>query len=155
MLGEILRRRCAWSRERNGPAIVAQALNYPCPTDELSAPSYAHNAESAGVTTRMMSFFWDQYLGDRRISTNAYATPLKSSDFRDLPPAHVHIAEFDPLADDGRHYAQALRDAGTEVELRCAERMIHGFIRARFCGPASVAEYQAVCDFLHRHLFRP
>jgi acetyl esterase len=95
---------------------------------------------------------WDAYLGPRRPTRNPYAAPLKAEDLSNLPPAHVHFAEIDSLADDSRAYAQRLRAAGNVVVLRCAERMIHGFLRARFTGPAAAAEFAAPCEFL-RHAF--
>ena len=55
------------------------------------------------------------------------ATPLVAADLSGLPPALVHVAEIDPLADDGRRYAERLRAAGVDATLRVAERMIHGF----------------------------
>ena len=72
--------------------------------------------------------------------------------FSNLPPAHIHYAEYDPLADDGPGYAERLRAAGNHVELRCAERMIHGFMRARFSGPDAAAEFAKPCDFIRRVL---
>jgi acetyl esterase len=79
--------------------------------------------------------------------------PLKAKNLSNLPPAHVHIAEVDCLADDGRLYTQMLKKAGTPVVFREAKRMIHGFTRARFSGPAAAAEFQAPCDFLKTLLF--
>ena len=36
-------------------------------------------------------------------------------------------AEFEPLRDDGRAYADRLREAGVPVKYRCYYGMIHGF----------------------------
>lgn len=77
----------------------------------------------------------------KRPTDAPYAALLRTLDVSDLPPAHIHYAEYDPLADDGPAYAERLRAAGNEVELRCAERMIHGFMRARFSGPDAAAEF--------------
>ena len=86
------------------------------------------------------------------LSFSAGAAPLRTPDVSDLPPAHIHYAEYDPLADDGPAYAERLRAAGNEVELRCAERMIHGFMRARFSGPDAAAEFDRPCGFIRRVL---
>ena len=139
---------CLMAKDRGGPAIAGQVLVYPCLTDDLSAPSYVANADSIGLTTQAMDFYWGQYLGDRSPTSDPYAAPLKATDLSGLPPAFVHIASLDPLADDGRQYVEKLNAAGVTAELRTAERMIHGFLRARFEGPDSAAEYQAPCDFL-------
>ncbi|HEX2825731.1 MAG TPA: alpha/beta hydrolase [Burkholderiales bacterium] len=143
---------CLLARDRNGPRIAAQALNYPMLTDELTSDAYRTYAESPGAQTASLDACWSLYLGERRPTDDPYAAPLKARDLAGLPPAHVHIAEIDPLADDGRRYAQRLEQAGCTVELRVARRMIHGFLRARFFGPDSSREFAQPCAFLARWL---
>ena len=89
-----------------------QALNYACLTDELTSDSYARYADVPGLSTASMDKYWSWYLGERRPSNDPYAVPLKATDLAGLAPAHIHIAEYDPLADDGREYAQKLDEAG-------------------------------------------
>jgi len=142
---------CLMARDRGGPKIKAQVLVYPCLTDDMNADSYARYAE-APVRTDGIDRAWDQYLGAGRPTSNGYAAPLKANNLSGLPPAHVHYAEFDCLADDSRQYAERLKQAGNDVTLRCAERMIHGFVRARFSGPDAAREYDIPCGFLRHHL---
>ena len=143
---------CLMARDRGGPKILAQALNYPCLTDDLSAEAYVRLADAPGVRTKVIDDAWSLYLGSRRPTDDGYAAPLKAKDVSRLPPAHVHYAEYDCLADDARHYASRLKRAGGVVALRCADRMIHGYLRARFTGPDAAAEFKAPCDFLKIHL---
>src|SRR5205814_932802 len=142
---------CLMARDRGRPNAAATVLVYPCLTDDLSAPAYRTYAQ-APVPTASMDTAWTLYLGARRPTQNAYAAPLKAQDFAALPPTFVHIAEIDCLADDGRAYVEKLNAAGTRAVLRIAKRMIHGFLRARFTGPAAAAEFAAPCGFL-RDLF--
>jgi acetyl esterase len=143
---------CLMARDRGGPGIRAQAINYPCLTDELSAPAYRDMAEAPGVRTASIDNAWNLYLGSRRPTNDAYAAPLKAADLSGLPPAHVHYAEYDCLADDARAYADRLAAAGCRVTLRAAKRMIHGYLRARFTGPDAAAEFAAPCRFLSEQL---
>jgi acetyl esterase len=143
---------CLMARDRGGPTIRAQAINYPCLTDDLSAPAYRDMAEAPGVRTASIDHAWTAYLGKGRPTANPYAAPLKAADFSRLPPAHVHYAEYDCLADDARSYAERLAAAGSKVTLRAARRMIHGYLRARFTGPDALAEFVAPCRFLSEHL---
>ena len=150
--GNLAAATCLIARDRGGPDIVAQALNYPCLTDELTSDSYRRYAESPGLRTAIMDWGWGHYLGDRRPTDDPYAAPLKAEDLSRLPPAHVHYAEIDPLADDAVQYAERLAAAGNDVVSRCALRMIHGFVRARFSGPEAAAEFARPCEFLREKL---
>ena len=150
--GNLAAATCLMARDRGGPRILAQALNYPCLTDELTSDSYRRYAESPGLRTANMDIGWSHYLGDRRPTDNPHAAPLKAEDLSGLPPAHVHYAEIDPLADDAVRYAERLAAAGNEVVSRCARRMIHGFLRARFSGATAAAEFARPCEFLRNRL---
>ena len=143
---------CLMSRDRGGPPLRAQVLAAAALGDVLDADSYRVHAHSPGLTTEAVDYFWGQYLGERRPSRQPYATPLVAEDLSGLPPALVHVAEIDPLADDGRRYAKRLQAAGVEAELRVAERMIHGFLRARHIGPDAAAEFEAGCAFMRERL---
>ena len=150
--GNLAAATCLMARDRGGPHIMAQALNYPCLTDELTSDSYRRYAESPGLRTADMDGGWSRYLGNRRPTGDPYAAPLKAEDLSCLPPAHVHYAEIDPLADDAVRYAGRLAAAGNEVVARCARRMIHGFLRARFSGAEAAAEFARPCRFLRDRL---
>lgn len=142
---------CLMARDRGGPKIAAQVLVYPCLTDELTSESYRTYAD-APVTTASIDNAWNLYLGDRRPTDNPYAAPLKAADLTNLPPAHVHEAQIDCLADDSVQYAERLAAAGNRVVFRRAKDMIHGFVRARFSGPVAKAEFDEPCKFL-REIF--
>ena len=150
--GNLAAATCLVARDRGGPDIVAQALNYPCLTDELTSDSYRRYAESPGLRTASMDAGWSHYLGERRPTDDPHAAPLKAADLSGLPPAHVHYAEIDPLADDARRYAERMTAAGNEVVLRCARRMIHGYLRARFSGEDAAEEFANPCRFLRERL---
>ena len=150
--GNLAAATCLTARDRGGPRILAQALNYPCLTDELTSGSYLRYAQSPGLRTANMDVGWSHYLGDRRPTDDPRAAPLKADDLSGLPPAHIHYAEIDPLADDAVRYAERLAAAGNEVVSRCARRMIHGFLRARFSGADAAAEFARPCRFLRERL---
>lgn len=144
---------CLMARDRGGPAILAQAINYACLTDVLSAAAYRDMADAPGVRAAAIDEAWSLYLGARRPTRDPYAAPLKAGNLANLPPAHVHYAQYDCLADDSIAYAARLAEAGVPAVLRMAPRMIHGYLRARFSGADAAAEFDAPCRFLSDHLF--
>ena len=144
---------CMLARDRGGPKIAAQAVVYPTLIDRPVSRTHREHARSPGLGADFMERAWNAYLGEERGEVSPYAAPLSdASDLAGLPPAHVHIAEFDPLADDGRQYVRRLLEAGVDAELHCARDMIHGFVRARESGPDAAAEFAAICRSLRAHL---
>ena len=141
------------ARDRDGPAVAAQVLVYPCLTDATTQESYRVHGVTPGLTAASMKAYWEWYLaGSAQPVTDPYALPLKARSLAGLPRTYVHVAEIDPLYDDGRIYAERLKAAGVPTEFRCAKGMIHGFMRARSIGPASAAEFGTICAFLKKCL---
>jgi len=54
-------------------------------------------------------------------------SPLRADDISNLPPAFIHTAEFDPLRDEGKRYADRLTDSGVAVNYTCHPGMVHLF----------------------------
>jgi acetyl esterase/lipase len=61
-----------------------------------------------------MRWFWDHY-ADPADRTDPKASPIRAASLAGLPPAFIATGEFDPLRDEGRAYADALRAVGVEV----------------------------------------
>jgi acetyl esterase len=115
------------ARDRGGPPLVHQLLVYPVTDAPGPTASYRDNGRDYFLTTDMMQWFWNHYLGKDPGCRDAYACPLRARDLRGLPPALVITAELDPLRDEGEAYAARLREAGVPVTLSRYDGMIHGF----------------------------
>jgi acetyl esterase len=136
------------ARDKGGPKIAAQVLVYPALADDFTAPSYTIHANSVGLTTASCISSREAYRADGAVDKDHYAAPLTNDNLRNLPPAFIHYAEIDPLADDSPRYAEKLTAARVPTTLRCAKGMIHGFIRARFTGTTAANEFSLPCMFL-------
>ncbi len=123
------------ARARGGPAICAQALVYPGVDFTEVRPSVVANGEGYLLTAAAIRWFSAQYLGDHDPS-DPEASPLLA-DLAGLPPAVVATAEFDPLHDEGRAYADALIDAGVAVDLLDFPGLVHGFMGLGALSPGS------------------
>ena len=72
--------------------------------------------------------YWGHYLNQDADAADPYCSPLRAPDLSNLPPTLVQTAEFDPLRDEGKAYAEALEKAGVTVELRTYPGMIHPYL---------------------------
>lgn len=143
---------CLAARDRGGPGIAVQALIYMSAGTDQDSASYVEHADGPGLTTASTMKYRDLYLPGARATRDPYARPFVAESHAGLPPAWIHSAELDPIRDDGRAYAAKIALSGGNVTYREARGMIHGFLRARFVGPASKAEFDAICRFLRGEL---
>lgn len=118
------------ARDNRGPQISLQLLNYPALSLNFKSDSYVRNANAPILSSNEMRFFWKNYLGDGLTDQQPYSVPMLAESLVGLPPAHVTIAEHDPLLDDGISYVKRLIDAGVSAELYAAAGLTHGFFRA-------------------------
>jgi acetyl esterase len=115
------------ARDRGTPAIRFQLLIYPVTDAACDTPSYSENSEGYFLTKAAMQWFWNHYVQNEADRIHPYASPLRTSSFAGLPEAMVITAEYDPLRDEGEQYAERMRAAGTPVQLKRYDGMIHGF----------------------------
>ena len=118
-----------WCRDHGGPEIAYQLLFYPV-TDPLGThhPSRIRHAEGLILEEAMMDWFLGHYVNSPSESADSRVSPLRAENFIGLPPAFIMNAGLDPLCDEGRAYADKLREAGVPVTYRCHDRMVHGFL---------------------------
>ncbi|MEQ8349202.1 MAG: alpha/beta hydrolase [Sneathiellaceae bacterium] len=115
------------AQERNGPRISWQGLIYPATDFRGGYASRDSFGEGYLLTVAAMNYFENLYLQGEGPRTDWRASPILAEDLTGLPPATIVTAGFDPLRDEGRAYADRLRDAGVPVTYKCFDGQIHGF----------------------------
>lgn len=136
-------------REHPAYRLRGQVLAYPCLDTDFSRPSYLSEAHAPFLKAAEMIWFWGQYCPDPVKRREPFATPIHAPDFSGMPPALVMVAEHDPLRDEGRDYAERLRQAGIPVQFRPGKGLIHGHLRAGKVCVAAQAEFDAMCAWIH------
>jgi len=136
-----------------GTPLAFQLLIYPATDQRRGAPSHTTNGQGYLLTSDTLTYFHDHYYGASNV-LDWRASPLLHTEHANLPPAFVLTAGYDPLRDEGLHYAQRLSDAGNRATYVCFERQIHGFIlMGKVIDEANAAV--AICaDELRRGLAR-
>jgi acetyl esterase len=118
------------ARDRSGPGIALQALIYPAVDFDFESgrwPSLEENATGYFLHLEVMRWFAGNYGGADQLVVDPLAAPVRATDHSGLPPAHVSVAGFDPLRDEGVGYAEALTGAGVPVTLCRHEAQVHGY----------------------------
>ncbi len=117
------------ARDRGGPALAVQILNYPVIDDRMRSASMRSFSATPLWTSGATADMWRHYLGDpdSRGDVSPYAAPGRAEDLSGLPPAYVLTAELDPLRDEGIEYATRLMAAGVPTELHTVAGACHGF----------------------------
>jgi acetyl esterase len=130
---------------RGAPRAPAfQLLVYPATDLSRSLPSHRFFAEGFMLPKPSVDWFLQQYLPDPELHRDPRASPLFAADLSGLPPALLVTAGFDPLRDEGRAYADRLRDAGVDVEYVCSEGSMHGFLNTT----GAIDESERVLDLV-------
>lgn len=117
------------AKEKKGPEIKLQVMLWPVTDANFETGSYKDFSEGRFLTRNMMIWFWDNYLPDKKIRKEIYASPLQATpeQLKGLPPALIQTAENDVLRDEGEAYARKLDEAGTPVTLTRYAGLIHDY----------------------------
>lgn len=140
------------ARDSGGPPIAAQLLVYPATDNEFESPSMIENASGYFLEVPAIRWFHGHYLSRASDADDWRASPIRAASLAGLPPALVITAQYDPLRDQGRAYAERLAAEGTPAEVHDYDGMFHGFFGMNdLIEPAAVAFDDAV-GFLRRSL---
>lgn len=127
--GNIAAALCLYVRDKGGPKISMQVLNFPTVdylANTTSAKQFFDGAPllaGEGISNAMRL-----YLGSFDGTVPSYyAVPTLARDLSDLPPACVITCEYDPLRDEGIDYARRLMEFAVPTELYSMPRVPHGF----------------------------
>ena len=143
------------ARAAGVPAPALQLLLYPVTDHGAQTRSRTLFADGFFLTRRDMDWFTVRFLGDAPVDgSDPDVSPLLAEDHSGLAPALIATAGFDPLRDEGRQYAQALRHAGTPVDYREYGSVVHGFANFFPLGGASATATADVISAMRAHLSR-
>jgi acetyl esterase len=134
---------------------VLQLLFYPVVNYRDETRSQTLFAEGFFLTKRDLGWFRDRYLDGAAVdAADPRVSPLLADDFSGLPPALLLTAGFDPLRDEGRQYAEAMRGAGVTVDYREFGSLVHGFANFFPLGGGSLTAVTEAISALRAHLAR-
>src|SRR5262245_639142 len=134
------------------PVPTCQVLIYPALDFAMDTPSHRELEHAHIIPRERVVWYAEQYVPGEIDRNDPRASPLRARDVAGQPPAMVVTAGFDPLRDEGRAYADRLRDAGVDVVYREYAGQIHAFVSLTKAIPQGLACPRELADYLRQRL---
>lgn len=116
------------ARDEGAPDVALQVLAYPVVDHDFETDSYREQADNPLLGRNDMTWYWDLYVPVVSERDRPEASPLRTADLSNLPPAYIVVPAHDPLRDEVLAYAGRLRAAGVTVTERHYDDQAHGFL---------------------------
>ena len=116
------------ARDGDVPSLCFQMLLYPGTDMSMSQPSYGRDFTQFPLSVEAVKYFIGHYLRDKNDYVDPRAAPLLAVNFKELAPAFILTAGYDPLVDEGMAYARKLEQSGARVTLVHMSDQMHGFL---------------------------
>lgn len=120
---------CLRLRDAGRAQPALQMLLYPCTSSVQDSDSHRRYASGYLLESDTLQWMFGHHLNHERERRDWRFAPLLAPVLAGLAPAHIALAEFDPLLDEGRAYAQRLREARVPATLDVYPGMVHDFAR--------------------------
>ena len=117
------------ARDRGGPALRGQVLDYPM-LDDRGLTASTGQFDGIGVWDRISNETgWRALLGDAAggPDVSPYAAPARATDLSNLPPAFIDVGAAEIFRDEAIDYANAIWRAGGDAELHVWSGGFHAF----------------------------
>ena len=134
------------------PVPTCQVLIYPAVDFSLDTESHRELADGHVIPRDRILWYMEQYLKGEADKADLRASPLRAPSLKGQPPAMIVTAGFDPLRDEGRAYADRLREAGVDVVYREYSGQIHAFVSLTKAIPQGMACTLEIADYLRQRL---
>jgi acetyl esterase len=118
----------AHARSRKLAPPAYQLLIYPSVDRVHDFPSARRYAKDLPLTPQTIDWFAQRFLRDHTDAQHPLLALLAGPHPEQLPPTYLLAAQYDPLLDEGRAYADRLRDAGVPVVYDLRTTLPHAFV---------------------------
>ena len=144
---------CHMAKHEGGPKIWKQLLFYPSVAigddDSYKSRELYGNGEYL-LSDEGIRYVRSLYINSVTDFLDFRVSPMLAEDFSGLPTALVITAEFDPLRDEGRAYAERLRQAGVDVDYKCYAGTVHAFMSLAGAIKPGIEALDYAAEFLRK-----
>lgn len=118
---------CLFNRGRLQLPIAHQILICPVLDQDTDHKEKSSPISDPILSTENVRSFSRHYFTDPQEAKHPLASPLLAKDLSGLPPATIITAGLDPLAEEGRRFAEKLREAGGIAKRLHYPEQVHDF----------------------------
>lgn len=120
---------CIAARDAGRPQPALQLLLYPCTSVRQDSDSHRRYASGYLLEQKTLQWMFGHYLRGDEDRRDWRFAPMEARSLEHVAPAHIALAQYDPLVDEGVAYANRLRAAGVPTVIKVYEGMVHDFAR--------------------------
>lgn len=141
---------CHYFKNNEHINIAAQVLIYPWIDGKVESHSMEKYKEGFLLSKAAILWFQKKYTPNPEDYCNPKVSPIYQTDFKNLPPAFVITAEFDPLKDEGFEYYQKLINNGNVALYKDYKSIVHGFFNMPKLSDEAMQAYYDIQAFLKK-----
>ena len=134
------------AKNRKDINLAYQLLIYPVTDASSHYPSYDDNAKGYLLEKSSMDWFFNHYLPNDEAKKDWRVSPILADDLSGLPPSYIVTVAADPLRDEGRAYAEKLKENGNKVEHKEYDDTVHAFFSWATVFESSKKAVDEACD---------
>ncbi|MBU2047503.1 MAG: alpha/beta hydrolase, partial [Gammaproteobacteria bacterium] len=146
--GSLAATTCIAERQEGRTQPLLQLLIYPCTASHQDSGSHQRLGYGHLLESETLQWMFSQYLREEADRHDWRFAPLQTIDLRGLAPAHLVLAEYDPLFDEGQMYAARMRNARVSVDESIYAGQVHDFARLGNVTPQAQALRHALSTVL-------
>eukprot|EP01125_Pyxidicula_operculata_P002688 TRINITY_DN1253_c0_g1_i1.p1 TRINITY_DN1253_c0_g1~~TRINITY_DN1253_c0_g1_i1.p1 ORF type:complete len:208 (+),score=47.59 TRINITY_DN1253_c0_g1_i1:462-1085(+) len=113
------------SRDEGGVKVKGAYLNVPVTDLVTISPSRAE-FKKGYILSKNLGRGIEYVYADKSQLNHPYISPIYANHL-DLPPVLIHVAEYDPLRDEGIAFYKKLKESGNDAQMTLFSRLPHGF----------------------------
>ncbi len=141
---------CHYFKQHKTIKIAAQILIYPWLDGKIASASIEKYKAGFLLSKDAILWFQQKYTPNKIDRLNPEVSPIYHTDFRNLAPAFVLTAEYDPLKDEGKAYADILKENGNVVLYKDYKDLVHGFFNIPKLSDEAMQSYYDIQAFLKK-----
>ena len=145
---------CMMASDNNIKTPLAQMLIYPVVGIKPPTQSMLEFSDTGMCNNKDFEKYCKLYFKNNSDMKHRYASSLNQENLSLYPPTYIETAEFDCLRDEGKIFAEKLKEANVEVVENHTKQTIHAYDIANPDNPIIIHSMQNRISFLNNQFYK-